>query len=119
MNLEIPNFEVHNVEFGNKLLKGEKTKGAQIEGYYLRGIRHEIFLENETPAYERAIGMLLKKINNESFVSELPIPELETVPIAPAAKLADAKIALITSGGIVPVDNPDKIQSASATRWGR
>ena len=106
-------------EFGNKLLKGEKIKGAVAEGYYPRGIRLEVFLEDETPACERAISMLLKKINNEPFVSELPIPELETVPIAPAIKLADAKIALITSGGIVPVDNPDKIQSASATRWGR
>ena len=25
----------------------------------------------------------------------------------------------MTTGGIVPVDNPDHIQSASATRWGR
>ncbi len=106
-------------KFGNKLLKGEKIKGAEAEGYYPRGIRLEIFLEDETPACDRAINMLLRKINNEPFVSELPIPELETVPIAPAIKLADAKIALITSGGIVPVDNPDKIQSASATRWGR
>lgn len=30
-----------------------------------------------------------------------------------------AKIALVTTGGIVPVDNPDRIQSASATRWGK
>ena len=106
-------------ELGNKFLKGEEIKGAEAEGYYPRGIRFEVFLEDETPAAERAIRMLLKKINHEPFVSELPIPELETVPIAPAIKLADAKIALITSGGIVPVNNPDKIQSASATRWGR
>ena len=26
---------------------------------------------------------------------------------------------MVTTGGIVPVDNPDRIQSASATRWGR
>ena len=25
----------------------------------------------------------------------------------------------MTTGGIVPVENPDRIQSASATRWGR
>lgn len=25
----------------------------------------------------------------------------------------------MTSGGIVPIDNPDRIQSASATRWGK
>ncbi len=105
--------------FGNKLLKNEEIKGAEAEGYYPRGIRLEVFLEDETPASERAVNMLLKKINGEPFVSELPIPKLDRVPIAPAVNLADAKIALVTSGGIVPVDNPDKIQSSSATRWGR
>src|SRR6056297_2434977 len=102
-------------KFGNKLLKNEEIKGAEAEGYYSRGIRLEVFLEDETPACYRAVDMLLKKINGEPFVSELPIPELERVPIAPAIELSDAKIALVTSGGIVPVDNPDKIQSSSAT----
>lgn len=106
-------------EFGNKILKGEESKGAAFEGFYPRGIRHQVWLEDKTPAVDRAIDMLLKKINNEPFVSEMPIPELETVPVAPAIELANAKIALVTSGGIVPVDNPDHIQSASATRWGR
>ena len=42
------------------------------------------------------------------------------VPIAPAIRdLSKAVVALVTTGGIVPVDNPDRIQSASATRWGR
>src|SRR5699024_731023 len=33
--------------------------------------------------------------------------------------LSKANIAIVTSGGIVPVENPDRIQSASATRWGK
>ncbi len=42
------------------------------------------------------------------------------VPIAqPIKDLSKAKIAIVTSGGIVPIDNPDRIQSASATRWGK
>ena len=64
--------------------------------------------------------MLLKKIRNEKYVSELPIPKKELIPIAPAIKdLKNAKIAVLNTGGIVPIDNPDRIQSASATRWGR
>lgn len=64
--------------------------------------------------------MLLKKINGEEFKSELPMPKIDKVPIAdPIEDLSEATVALATSGGIVPVDNPDKIQSASATRWGR
>lgn len=107
-------------DFGNKILNGEKLLPADEEGYYKRGIRHQYFLEDETPAYERAIDMLLKKINGEEFESELPIPELDLVEIAdPIEDLSEAEIALVTSGGIVPVDNPDKIQSASATRWGK
>ncbi|RAK11760.1 glycine reductase [Halanaerobium saccharolyticum] len=107
-------------DFGNKILNGEKLLPAEKEGYYKRGIRHQYFLEDETPAYERAIDMLLKKINGEEFESELPIPELDLVEIAPAIEdLSKTTIALVTSGGIVPVDNPDKIQSASATRWGK
>src|SRR6056297_96821 len=107
-------------DFGNKILNGEELLPADEEGYYKRGIRHQYFLEDETPAYERAIDMLLKKINGEEFESELPIPELDLVDIAdPIEDLSEAEIALVTSGGIVPVDNPDKIQSASATRWGK
>jgi len=107
-------------DFGNKILNGEELLPAEEEGYYIRGIRHQYFLEDETPAYERAIDMLLKKINGEEFESELPIPELDRVEIAPAIEdLSQAEVALVTSGGIVPVDNPDKIQSASATRWGK
>ncbi len=42
------------------------------------------------------------------------------VPIAPDIQdMSKAVIALVTTGGIVPVENPDRIQSASATRWGR
>ena len=108
------------VDFGNKLLNGEELPPAEEEGYFTRGIRFQYFLPDESPAYDRAIDMLLKKINDEEYISELPIPEIDKVEIAsPITDLSKAKIALVTSGGIVPVDNPDRIQSASATRWGK
>jgi glycine reductase len=107
-------------DFAKKLLNGEELLSAAEEGYYGRGIRHQKWLNPPVPATDRVIDMLLKKINGEEFVSELPIPELDLVPIASAIKdLSKAKIALATTGGIVPVDNPDRIQSASATRWGK
>lgn len=103
----------------DKILAGEKIGTADEEGFYARGIRHQEFDANRKPAAKRAIEMLLKKVHGEPFVTELPIPPSRTVPIAPAINdLSKAKIALVTSGGIVPVDNPDRIQSASATRWG-
>ncbi len=106
--------------FANKVLKGEKTGSADEEGYFPRGIRAQVWLESEKTAAERGVEMLIKKLNNQPYNTELIIPKQDRVPIAAAIKdLSKANIALVTTGGIVPVDNPDRIQSASATRWGR
>jgi glycine reductase len=109
-------------KFAKKLLSGEELLSAEDEGYYGRGIRKQVFLDPAVNATDRVIDMLLKKVKGERFVSELPIPPSDLVPIAPAispAELSKLQVALVTSGGIVPVGNPDRIQSASATKWGR
>lgn len=108
------------VNFAKKLLNGEELLSAEEEGYYGRGVRHQVWLNPPITAADRVIDMLLKKVHGKPFVSELPIPAQDLVPIAePVKDLSKAKIAIVTSGGIVPVDNPDRIQSASATRWGK
>lgn len=108
------------VKLANKILNNEELKSAKEEGYFARGIRKQVWREDQKPAYERMIDMLLKKVAGETFETELPIPKLDRVPIASAIKdLSKARIAVLNTGGIVPVDNPDRIQSASATRWGR
>ena len=109
-------------EFAKKLLNGEDLLSADDEGYYGRGIRKQVFLNPPVNAADRVIDMLLKKVSGERYVSELPIPPSDLVPIAPAItpeELSKLQIALVTSGGIVPVGNPDRIQSASATKWGK
>lgn len=107
-------------EFANKLLKGEETGSAEEEGFYARGVRKQVWLDSKVTASERGVAMLIKKLNDEEFTSELPIPAQDKVAVAePIKDLSKAKITLINTGGIVPVDNPDRIQSASATRWGR
>lgn len=104
----------------NKLLAGEPVGSASEDGYFARGIRHQAFRKDGKMASERMLEMLLAKLNGEPFVSELPIPKIDRVEIAPAIlDLKKARIALLNTGGIVPVNNPDRIQSASATRWGR
>lgn len=106
--------------FGDKLLSGEKLLSAEEEGYYGRGKRHQVWLESGKPAADRVVEMMIKKLKGEEFVTELPIPKMDRVPIAPAiTDLSKAIVACVTTGGIVPMDNPDRIQSASATRWGR
>lgn len=106
--------------FANKILNGEKTGSADEEGFFPRGIRAQAWLESGKTGAERGVEMLIKKLNGIPFESELPIPKLDRVPIAtPIIDLSKANIAMMTTGGIVPVENPDRIQSASATRWGR
>ena len=105
---------------GDRVLAGETAFLSEELGFFKRGIRHQVWLEDGRPAADRAIEMLLKKVKGEDFTSELPIPKVDRVPIAaPVVDLKKARIALVTTGGIVPVENPDRIQSASATRWGR
>lgn len=106
--------------FGKRLLGGEKLFSAEDEGYYGRGIRHQDWLEPPISAADRVIDMLLKKVHGKEFQTELPIPEIENIAIAEAIRdLSKARIAIVTTGGIVPIDNPHRIQSASATRWGK
>jgi glycine reductase len=108
------------VKVANKILDGEPVGPADEEGYFKTGHRHQVFLESGETATERFMKMLRARIHGEDYVSELIIPKRDVVPIAPAVKdLSKARIALLNTGGIVPVDNPDRIQSASATRWGR
>lgn len=110
--------------YADKIARGEKLLPAADEGYFPRGIRHEVFLSDlgrePIMAGDRAVNMLLAKLNGQPYTTELPIPQPDLVPIAPAvADLRKLRIALVTSGGIVPSDNPDRIQSCSATKWGK
>ena len=106
------------VKVANKMLSGEPVGPADEEGYFPTGHRHQTFIDE--CATDRFMKMLRARIHDEPFVSEMIVPKIDRVPIAePIKDLKNAKIALLTTGGIVPVDNPDRIQSASATRWGR
>jgi glycine reductase len=108
--------------YANRFLTGEPNRGAEIEGYFPRGCRHEVFLEDkrENTAAYRGVQMLIKKMNKQPYQTELIIPKKDLVPIAPAIQdMSQAVVALVSTCGVVPVDNPDRIQSASATRWGR
>lgn len=101
-----------------KILNGEQLLLPEEDGYIPQGKRKTVILEKR--GSERAVDMLISRFNNEEFKTELPMPVFDKVDIAPFIKdLSKAKIALVTTGGIVPVGNPDRIQSASAQKWGK
>lgn len=100
-----------------KLAKSEPIGASAEEGYMPNGIRVNFF-EKERGSL-RAVKMLLKKLNDKPFETEYPMPDFDRVDPNPAVKdLAHAKIALVTSGGIVPKGNPDHIESSSASHYG-
>jgi len=104
-------------KFAAKLAKGEEILSPKEEGYHQRGLRVNFF--SETRGSERAVEMLVKKIKGEEFETEYPMPDFDRVEPAAAIKdLSKAKIALVTSGGIVPKGNPDHIESSSASKYG-
>jgi len=54
--------------------------------------------------------MLLAKMNGQQGVSELEMPKRAVGKPAPALRdLSLSKIAMVTSGGVVPAGNPDRI----------
>jgi glycine/betaine/sarcosine/D-proline reductase family selenoprotein B len=107
-------------EYTKRLLAGEEMLSAKEEGYFSMGIRAETFAKPPKIGADRVVEMLLQKLNGEEYETEIPIPKIDKVPIVPAVEdLSKATVALVTSGGIVPKGNPDGIQSASATKWGK
>lgn len=102
----------------NKLAHDESLGPPTEEGYFSQGIRKNIFHTQRGSA--RAVAMLLQKIRQEEFSTEYPMPVFDRVEPRPSIKnLKTARIALVTSGGIVPQGNPDRIESSSASKFGR
>ena len=88
------------------------------KGYMPNGIRVNFFEDKR--GSQRAVEMLIKKLAGKEFTTEFPMPDFDRVDPNPAVKdMAHAKIALVTSGGIVPKGNPDHIESSSASKYGK
>lgn len=101
-----------------KLAKGEAIGSPAEEGYIARGVRKNIFREER--GSKRAVNMLVAKLKGEPFETEYPMPDFDRVAPNPAVlDMKNAKIALVTSGGIVPKGNPDRIEASSASKYGK
>ena len=101
-----------------KIAKGEKIGASAEEGYMPNGKRVNFF-EKERGS-KRAVNMLLSKLSDKEFETEFPMPDFDRVAPNKAIKdISKAKIALVTSGGIVPKGNPDHIESSSASKYGK
>lgn len=104
------------VALARKILDKKPIGLPHEEGYFPRGVR--INIRAEKRGSRRAVEMLLKKLQGEPFVTELPLPKFDRVPPAPPIPaLSRAVIALVTEGGIVPKGNPDRIEAHNASKY--
>lgn len=102
--------------FAVRLAQGEQIVAADKEGYMGRGIRRIGKVERHGAA--RAIEMLLKKINGQPFVSELPMEVWDdAVPAPPLDQVKKRSIAVVTTSGVVPYGNPDQFKTYRNTYW--
>ena len=104
--------------FTVKLGKGEEIGCPCCNGYFPQGVRKNVFVEER--GSKRAVDMLVKKLKGEEFVTEYPMPVFDNVEPNPAVKdMSKTVVALVTSGGIVPKGNPNRIESSSASKYGK
>ena len=101
-----------------RLAAGAEVGSAREEGYIHRGI-HVPGLADK-PAAERAADMLFAKMSGLPFQTEVPVEILDRVVPAPRIKdLSRAKVAVVTTSGVVPPENPDGFRMRGETRWAR
>lgn len=102
--------------FAKKLASGNRLGSALAEGYLPRGYRKQV-MHDRTGA-ERAYDMMMARVLDKPFVSEVQIPQYDLVPPArPIAKSGSTKFALVTTGGLVPKGNPDRQVGGRATNY--
>jgi betaine reductase len=69
-------------------------------------------------AASRAVDLLLARLRGQDVAAEVPLPRFDHVtPAPPVTDPRTAVIALVTESGLVPAGNPDRLESARATRW--
>ncbi len=102
--------------FAIRIGRHETIGSPAVEGFYGKGVHRTAFLER--PAAERALDMLLARVTGAKFQTELVLPPVDHVPpAAPVADIAKARLAIVTTGGIVPKGNPDGLKQSNSTEW--
>ncbi len=99
-----------------KLGAGIELGPAAEEGYVPRGYRQNVFVGVNGAV--RAVDMALARLKNEKWETELPQITYDIVnPPAPVQDLKHATIAFVCEGSLVPLGNPDHLETWNATKW--
>ncbi len=99
-----------------KRLREEPVGAAEDEGYLPRGIRLQE--QSGRTGADRALDMLFDKLEGKAFATEVPMQTWDRVaPAAAVKEVGKAKIALVTTSGVVPWGNPDGFKTFRNTFW--
>lgn len=99
-----------------KLVAGEALEPAQVEGYVPRGLRREVM--HDKYGYERAVDMLVARLTGQPFASEMMLTGYDDIsPAPPLSDLKSATIGLVSSGGLVPRGNRDRLVGSKAEQF--
>ena len=100
------------------LLAGGGTPGT-AEGVIATGSGARLNASAEANAAERGVLLALQRLAGGS-ATEIRLPDFGHVtPAQPVADPAHALVAILTEGALVPMGNPDRLESARAKHWFR
>ena len=97
-----------------KLATGQTLTAA--DGRVVKAARIGRLVEQRAAA--RAVELVLRRFGGDRELTEVPVGGFDVVdPAAPVDKASSVTVALVTEGAVVPAGNPDRLESARATRW--
>ena len=97
----------------HKLAAGDTLRSA--DGRIGKAPRRNVVVERT--AAQRAVDLLLARLAGKEAPSEVELPNFDRVTPAQPVTAAQAVVALLTEGGLVPLGNPGRLESARASRW--
>lgn len=98
----------------SRIAKGQNV--GRAEGR-IGSLPRRSFTEARSAA-ERSVDLALRRFRQEPWQSEIALPSFDWVRPAPALPdPSGAVVALVTEGGLVPLGNPDRLESSRATKW--
>ena len=112
----LPTITEQMVKLGIKLINKEEIGSPAAEGYFAQG--YLVNIKAPKSAAERALDMLLDQVHGKEITPELDLAHFDSVSPAPAIKdLKQAKIGLVTDGGLCPIGNPEGLEWGAATKF--
>jgi glycine reductase len=100
------------------LLTDDQAAIENFRAEYCLDIPRRFTASSGRPDYVRAVDLVLAKLDNQPYESEIPRVESAQHAIPNMdVSLKNATVALVTEGGLVPQGNPDRLESTRGSKY--